>query len=75
MTSRVPAVGKSSTIVARRRSPNTVDFEAATYRNSVGQALAGAWWRDPDFDADERAFYYVRVLEIPTPTWLAYDKA
>jgi hypothetical protein len=54
---------------------NTVDVEAATYRNSVGQALAGAWWRDPDFDADERAFYYVRVLEIPTPTWLAYDKA
>jgi hypothetical protein len=33
------------------------------------------YWRDPDFDPDRRAFYYVRVLEIPTPTWLAYDRA
>jgi hypothetical protein len=31
-------------------------------------------WTDPDFDADERAFYYVRVLEIPTPRWVVYDK-
>ena len=30
-------------------------------------------WTDPDFDAKQRAFYYVRVLEIPTPTWLAFD--
>jgi hypothetical protein len=34
-----------------------------------------AWWRDPDFDPAESAVYYVRVLEIPTPSWLAYDKA
>ena len=54
---------------------NTVNVQAASYTNDIGQALLGAWWRDPDFDASERAFYYVRVLEIPTPTWLAYDKA
>jgi hypothetical protein len=54
---------------------NTVNVQAATYTNDIGQAVLGAWWRDPDFDASERAFYYVRVLEIPTPTWLAYDKA
>ncbi len=47
----------------------------ARYTNEIGRALLGGWWRDPDFDPTERAFYYVRVLEIPTPTWLAYDKA
>jgi len=52
---------------------NTV--EGASYTNDIGEAVLGAWWRDPDFDPAERAFYYVRVLEIPTPTWLAYDKA
>jgi len=30
-------------------------------------------WRDPNFNAAERAFYYVRVIEIPTPRWTAYD--
>ena len=47
----------------------------ARYTNDIGRALLAGWWRDPDFDPAERAFYYVRVLEIPTPTWLAYDKA
>lgn len=46
----------------------------ASYRNTYGAAQLAAVWRDPDFDAGTRAFYYVRVLEIPTPTWLAYDK-
>ena len=54
---------------------NTVSLESASYRNDIGGPLVGAWWRDPNFNADERAFYYVRVIEIPTPTWLAYDKA
>jgi hypothetical protein len=47
----------------------------ARYTNDIGRALLAGWWRDPDFDPAQRAFYYVRVLEIPTPTWLAYDKA
>ena len=54
---------------------NTVDVDTASYTNSIGEVALSAWWRDPDFRASERAFYYVRVLEIPTPTWLAYDKA
>ncbi|MGD8896484.1 MAG: DUF3604 domain-containing protein [Acidobacteriota bacterium] len=52
---------------------NTV--EGARYTNSIGEALLMGYWRDPDFDPSERAVYYVRVLEIPTPTWLAHDKA
>jgi len=52
---------------------NTV--QGARYANTIGEALLMGFWRDPDFDPSERAFYYVRVLEIPTPTWLAYDKA
>jgi len=52
---------------------NTV--QGARYTNAIGEALLMGYWQDPDFDASERAVYYVRVLEIPTPTWLAYDKA
>jgi hypothetical protein len=49
--------------------------EGASYTNTIGEALLMGYWQDPDFDPSERAVYYVRVLEIPTPTWLAYDKA
>jgi hypothetical protein len=52
---------------------NTV--QGARYTNSIGSALLMGYWKDPDFDPAARAVYYVRVLEIPTPTWLAYDKA
>jgi hypothetical protein len=52
---------------------NTV--QGARYTNTIGEALLMGYWKDPDFDPSERAVYYVRVLEIPTPTWLAYDKA
>jgi hypothetical protein len=48
---------------------STVDLEKATYTNSVGAAELKAVWRDPEFDASLHAFYYVRVLEIPTPRW------
>jgi hypothetical protein len=46
-----------------------VDLEKATYTNSVGSVELKAVWRDPEFDASLHAFYYVRVLEIPTPRW------
>lgn len=52
---------------------NTVDVENATYTNSIGDPELAIVWTDPDFDKDELAFYYVRVLEIPTPRWTAYD--
>jgi len=52
---------------------NTVD--GARYTNNVGEAVLAGYWQDPDFNPSQHAFYYVRVLEIPTPSWLAYDKA
>ena len=52
---------------------DTVDIEAATYSNSIGEAELRAVWTDPDFDPDLSAVYYARVLEIPTPTWQAHD--
>ncbi|MFN2275156.1 MAG: DUF3604 domain-containing protein [Anaerolineales bacterium] len=60
----------------RCRTPvgDTVDLEQATYTNSIGDALLAAYWEDPDFDPAQSAFYYVRVLEIPTPSWLVYDR-
>jgi hypothetical protein len=52
---------------------NTVDLATATYTNTIGAALLGAHWVDPDFDPKQHAFYYVRVLEIPTPRWTTHD--
>ncbi len=52
---------------------NTVDIVTATWRNSIGAESLNAVWTDPDFDASQRAFYYVRLLEIPTPRWTAYE--
>jgi hypothetical protein len=52
---------------------STVDLAAATWSNRIGAPELAAVWRDPDFDAGERAFYYARVIEIPTPRWTAYD--
>ena len=52
---------------------STVDVADASYTNTIGDAVLATVWRDPDFDANELAFYYVRVLEIPTPRWPAYD--
>ena len=54
---------------------NTVDVDSAEYRNSIGVSELATWWRDPDFIASQQAFYYVRVLEIPTPRWTTYDAA
>ncbi|WP_068119466.1 DUF3604 domain-containing protein [Tropicimonas marinistellae] len=52
---------------------DTVDPQTATYTNAIGEPYLDAFWADPDFDPSQRAFYYVRVLEIPTPRWTTYD--
>ncbi len=54
---------------------NTVDLAGPSFANTIGDALMFAHWTDPDFDPTLGAFYYVRVIEIPTPTWAAYDAA
>lgn len=54
---------------------STVDTTTATFTNSVGAAELTVTWTDRDFDAQEAAFYYVRVIEIPTPRWTGYDAA
>ncbi len=52
---------------------NTVDVESANWTNTIGASELGVVWTDPDFDPDHPAFYYARVLEIPTPRWVVYD--
>jgi hypothetical protein len=60
-TGKLPAVG------------NTVDVPNATWTNTIGTPELIKVWKDPDFNATQSAFYYVRVLEIPTPRWTAFD--
>jgi len=60
-TGKVPPVG------------NTVNVKEATYSNAIGAPLLQGYWRDPAFDAGLRAFYYVRVIEIPTPRLTTFD--
>ena len=50
-----------------------VDVENATWTNTIGAPELIAVWKDPEFDAKQSAFYYGRVIEIPTPRWTAYD--
>ena len=54
---------------------STVNVEEAIYTNDIGEPLLMAYWQDPEFDPKQRAFYYVRILEIPTPRWTTYDAA
>jgi hypothetical protein len=52
---------------------NTVDLAIPSWTNTIGAPELGAVWTDPDFDPALSAFYYARVIEIPTPRWTAYD--
>jgi hypothetical protein len=52
---------------------DTVDVAEASWTNAIGATELSTVWQDPDFDPAQRAFYYVRVLEIPTPRWTASD--
>jgi hypothetical protein len=65
---RIDADGRCRTPVG-----STVDVENATWTNTIGAPELITVWKDPEFDAQQRAFYYLRVLEIPTPRWTAYD--
>jgi len=71
------AVSDDRTIDAegRCKTPvgNTVDVEEASYTNAIGDPVLGGYWKDPDFDPKQSAFYYVRVIEIPTPRWTTID--
>jgi hypothetical protein len=60
-TGKLPSIG------------STVDVANATWTNSIGSPELIAVWKDPAFDPAQRAFYYARVIEIPTPRWTAYD--
>jgi hypothetical protein len=52
---------------------NTVNVAEATYTNAIGAPFLSGYWKDPSFKPGERAFYYVRVIEIPTPRWTTND--
>jgi hypothetical protein len=59
----------------RAREPvgTTINLADASYTNTIGEPFMAAHWVDPNFDPKQKAFYYVRVIEIPTPRWTAYD--
>jgi len=68
--------GRTIGVDGRCKTPvgNTVDLEAANWTNTIGASELAAVWTDPEFDPGLKAFYYARILEIPTPRWVLYDK-
>ncbi len=66
---KIEADGRCKTPVG-----STVDVADASYTNTIGDPLLTAYWVDQDFDPEQRAVYYVRVIEIPKPRWSAYDQ-
>lgn len=58
---KLPAVG------------NTMDLKNATWTDTIGDSELATMWEDPDFDPDQRPFYFARMMEIPTPRWVVYD--
>ncbi len=66
---KIDADGRTRELVG-----NTVDIEAANWTNTIGASELGTVWTDPEFDPQQSAFYYARVIEIPTPRWVLYDK-
>ena len=58
---KLPAVG------------NTVDAATANFTNTIGSSELATVWTDPDFDSGQSAFYYARVIEIPTPRWTTFE--
>ncbi|SVA98691.1 uncharacterized protein METZ01_LOCUS151545, partial [marine metagenome] len=71
----VAVSGSRSIDAAGKTTPvgSNVDLVRASYKNTIGAASLKVSWQDPSFRSGERAFYYVRVLEIPTPRWSTYD--
>ena len=65
----IGADGRCKTLVG-----NTVDLEAANWTNTIGASELAKVWTDPDFDPNLKAFYYARIIEIPTPRWIVYDR-
>jgi len=74
---KLPLVGSlvNSNVTEPLKDTGTVNTDTATWTNTIGSTELAQVWTDPDFDPTERAFYYARVLEIPTPRWTDYDKA
>jgi hypothetical protein len=68
MTGRMGGIGNKVASIG-----STVDLTTGSFANTIGDARLSTVWADPDFDASQRAFYYVRVIQIPTPRNSTYD--